>query len=107
MVIGIHVDDGIVCSSRKEVYVKFMDLQRDFVLSSHGELEWYLECKIVQDLTVSTPFESGLHLNGDDYLSKDKRDPEVVRDYQVCVGSLMYLSVGWTTHLLSIRRYAF
>ena len=42
---------------------------------------------------VSTPCEAGLHLSGDDCPSKDKRDPEVMKDYIACVGSLMYLSV--------------
>ena len=52
-------------------------------------------CKFnIQDpQPVSIPCEVGLHLSGDDCPSKDKRDPEVVRDYQACVGSLMYLSV--------------
>ena len=89
------------------------------MLSSHGQLEWELGCKIIQDMTkdtvtinqekhvndvlhrfnmqedkpVSTPCETGLHLSGDDCPSRDKRDPEVIRDYQACVGSLMYLSV--------------
>ena len=120
LIVGMHVDDGIVCASSKEVYEKFIvELQRDFVLSSHGKLEWYLGCKIIQDMEkgtvtinqekyandvlrrfnmqeakpVSTPCEAGLHLSGDDCPNKDKRDPEVIRDYQACVGSLMYLSV--------------
>ena len=114
------MDDGIVCASREEIYEKFIvELQRDFVLSSHGKLEWYLGCKIVQDKEkgtvtinqekyandvlrrfnmqetkpVSTPYEAGLHLSGDDCPSRDKRDPVAIRDYQACVGSLMYLSV--------------
>ena len=120
LIVGMHVDDGIVCASSKEIYEKFIvELQRDFVLSSHGKLEWYLGCKIIQDMEkgtvtinqekyandvlrrfnmqeakpVSTPCEAGLHLSGDDCPNKDKRDPEVIRDYQACVGSLMYLSV--------------
>jgi hypothetical protein len=43
---------------------------------------------------VSTPCEGGLHLIGDDFPSRDKRDPVAIRDYQACVGSLMYLSVN-------------
>jgi hypothetical protein len=120
LIIGMHVDDGIVCASSQEIYEKFIaDLQTDFVLSSHGVLEWYLGCKIHQNLQegtvtinqekyandvlnrfnmheakpVSTPCEAGLHLSGDDCPSKDERDPEVIRNYQACVGSLMYLSV--------------
>ena len=42
---------------------------------------------------MSTPCEDGLHLRGDDCPSKDKRDPEVIKNYIACVGSLMYLSV--------------
>ena len=45
------------------------------------------------DKPVSTPCEAGLHLSGDDCPSRDKRDPAAIRDYQACVGSLMYLSV--------------
>ena len=120
LIVGMHVDDGIVCASSEEIYNKFIvEIQRDFVLSSHGKLEWYLGCKIIQDMEkgtvtinqekyandvlrrfnmqeakpVSTPCEAGLHLSGDDCPSRDKRDPVVIRDYQACVGSLMYLSV--------------
>ena len=120
LIIGMYVDDGIVCASNKEVYEKFIaELQKDFVLSSHGKLEWYLGYKIIEDMKkgtvtinqekyandvlrrfnmqeskpVSTPCEAGLHLSGDDSPSKDKRDPTVIRDYQACVGSLMYLSL--------------
>ncbi len=120
MIVGMHVDDGIVCVSSEEIYERFIvEVQRDFVLSSHAKLEWYLGCKIIQDMEkgtvtinqekyandvlhrfnmqeakpVSTPCEAGLHLNGDDCPSRDKRDPVAIRDYQACVGSLMYLSV--------------
>ena len=55
MIIRMHVDDGIVCVSGKEVYEKFIaELRRDFVVSSHGELEWFLGCKIIQDMEKST-----------------------------------------------------
>ena len=55
LIIRMHVHDGIVCVSNKEVYEKFIsELLRDFVLSSHGELEWYLGCKIIQDIGKST-----------------------------------------------------
>ena len=43
---------------------------------------------------VSTPCETGLHLNGDDCPSKDKRDPEVVRDYQACHGRISDVPVS-------------
>jgi hypothetical protein len=42
---------------------------------------------------VSTSCEAGLHISGDGSPNKDKRDPEVIRNYQACVGFLMYLSV--------------
>jgi hypothetical protein len=88
MIVTIHVDDGIVYVSSEEIYEKFIvELQRDFVLRSHGKMEWYLGCKIIdmekdtvtinqekyahhvlhrfniqEDTPVSTPYESGLHL---------------------------------------------
>ncbi len=100
-----------MCTSNEEMYEKFIvELQRDFVLSTHGKLEWYLGCKIIQDMEngtvsinqekcandvlrrfniqevkpVSTPYETGLHLTGDDYPSNGERDPEGIRDYQEC-----------------------
>jgi hypothetical protein len=55
LIVGMHVDDGIVCASSKEVYEKLVaDLQKDFVLRLHGELRGYLGCKIVQDLLKGT-----------------------------------------------------
>ncbi len=75
-----------------------VELQRDFVLSFHGKLEWYLGCKIIQDMERGT-----VTINQEKYANDvlyrfnmqegDKRDPVVIRDYQACVGSLMYLSV--------------
>jgi hypothetical protein len=45
------VDDGIVCVSSEEMYERFIvEVQRDFVLSFHGKLEWYLGCKTIQDM---------------------------------------------------------
>jgi len=83
------------------------------------KLEWYLGCKIEQDLVngtvtisqgkyardvlarfsmaeakpVSTPSEPGHHLRGDDCPQRGTADPEVIRNYQACIGSLMYLAV--------------
>ena len=42
---------------------------------------------------VSTPSEPGSHLRAEDSPPLSERDANVVRDYQACVGSLMYLSV--------------
>ncbi len=47
--------DRTICASNKEIYEKFIaELQKDFVLSSHGKLEWYLGCKIIQDMKKGT-----------------------------------------------------
>ena len=120
MIVGMHVDDGIVATNDEAMYDELIrDLQKDFTLSSHGVLEWYLGCKVIHDMEngtvklsqekytrdvlerfnmtdakpVSTPCEAGMHLRGDDCPPSDEKDPEVVRNYQACVGSLMYLSV--------------
>ena len=42
---------------------------------------------------VATPVEPGSHLRSDDSPPLCERDPAVVKDYQACVGALMYLSV--------------
>jgi hypothetical protein len=42
---------------------------------------------------VSTPMETNAHLSADDCPSLDKRDPEVARNYQQCIGACMYLTV--------------
>jgi hypothetical protein len=41
---------------------------------------------------VHTPMEPNSHLSADDSPPLDKRDPEVVRNYQQCVGACMYLT---------------
>jgi len=120
IIIGMHVDDGIVATDDERMYEQLItELQEDFKLSSHGQLEWYLGCKIEQDLVngtvtisqgkyardvlarfsmaeakpVSTPSEPGHHLRGDDCPQRGTADPEVIRNYQACIGSLMYLAV--------------
>ena len=120
IIIGMHVDDGIVATNDEKMYDQLIaELQEDFKLSSYGKLEWYLGCKIEQDLgkgtvtitqgkyardvlarfhmaeakPVSTPSEPGHHLRGDDCPPRGSADPEVVRNYQACIGSLMYLAV--------------
>jgi len=42
---------------------------------------------------VSTPSEPGHHLCGDDCPLRGSADPEVIRNHQACIGSLMYLAV--------------
>ena len=42
---------------------------------------------------VSTPSEPGQHLRGDDCPPRGSANPEVIRNYQACIGSLMYLAV--------------
>jgi hypothetical protein len=120
IIIGMHVDDGIVATNDVKMYDQLIaELQEDFKLSSYGKLEWYLGCKIEQDLDkgtvtitqgkyardvlarfhmaeakpVSTPSEPGQHLRGDDCPPRGSANPEVIRNYQACIGSLMYLAV--------------
>ena len=54
IMIGIHVDAGIIATddeSAKRLYEQLIaELQEDYKLSSYGKLEWYLGCKIEQDL---------------------------------------------------------
>jgi hypothetical protein len=40
---------------------------------------------------VSTPCEANMHMTDADCPPLNKRNPEVVRDYQMCIGALMYL----------------
>ena len=55
IIIGMHVDDKIVCTNNKGLYEELSaDLQKEFTLSSQGPLEWYLGCKVVQDLERGT-----------------------------------------------------
>ena len=120
IIIGMHVDDGIVCTNDEKLYDELIeDLQKEFLLSSYGPLEWYLGCKVVQDLEqgtvkltqekyandilerfnmqdaepVAKTCEPGMHLQADDSPPLCDRDPKTVRDYQACIGSLMYLGV--------------
>ena len=40
IIIGIHVDDSIVCTNDEKLYeVLIEDLQKEFLLSSYGRLE--------------------------------------------------------------------
>ena len=101
IIIGLHVDDGIICTDDTEMYDRLVgELEEDFVLSSHGKLEYYLGWKIEQDLQagtviltqeqytkdvlkrfqmdeanpVSTPSEPGSHLRAEDSPPLSERD---------------------------------
>jgi hypothetical protein len=93
-------------------------MSKDFDLSDSGELKWFLGCKVEQDKAngtvrlsqeqyctdvlkrfqmdncspISTPCETNLHLSAADSPPLDKRDPEVVRNYQQLIGACMYLT---------------
>ena len=119
IILSMHVDDGLAASNDPVMYAAFLDaLRQDFDLSDCGELSWLLGCKVEQDskagtvrLTqekycndilkrfqmhdctpVATPCEANMHLSDDDCPPLQQRDPEVVRNYQQCVGACMYLT---------------
>jgi hypothetical protein len=102
------------------VWRQFIDeLQQDFDLRDSGKLQWFLGCEVEQDISagtvrlsqkkycydirrrfqmsdanpVSTPMQVNAHLSSDDCPPLDKRDPEVVRNYQQRIGACMYLTV--------------
>ena len=55
IIIGLHADDGIVFISDPELYEQLIkELKEEFELSSCGILEYYLGCKITQDLIAGT-----------------------------------------------------
>jgi len=116
----IHVDDAIVATNDDDMYQRFLqELSTEFELSASGKLIWFLGCKVEQDLmkgmvrltqekycndvltrfqmadanVVHTPCESNQNLQAADSPPLDKRDPNVVRDYQQAVGSCMFLTV--------------
>ena len=117
LLLTVHVDDGLAACNDHEMYKTFLDaLSKDFDLSDSGELTWLLGCKVEQSPgrvrlhqekycndvlkrfqmsdcnPVSTPCEANMHLTDADCPPLDKRNPEVVRDYQMCIGALMYLT---------------
>ena len=119
IILTIHVDDGCAACDDEDMYKEFLDeMREDFDLSDSGKLEWFLGCKVEQDLVkgtvrisqekycndvllrfqmadanpLSTPFECGAHLTDDDCPAKGTGDPEAIRNYQQCVGALMYLA---------------
>jgi hypothetical protein len=120
ILLTIHVDDAIVATNDDDMYQRFLqELGSEFELSASGKLTWFLGCKVEQDLekgtvrltqekycndvltrfqmadanAVHTPCESNQHLQAADSPPLDKRDPNVVRDYQQAVGSCMFLTV--------------
>jgi hypothetical protein len=119
ILLSIHVDDGIAASNDEKMYKEFIAaMSKDFDLSDSGELKWFLGCRVEQDkvngtvrLTqeqycndvlkrfqmddctpIFTPCETNLHLSASDSPPMDKRDPEVVRNYQQLIGACMYLT---------------
>jgi hypothetical protein len=119
LLLTIHVDDGLAACNDEDMYKKFIgELQKDFDLSDCGKLQWFLGCKVEQNLAegtvrlsqekycsdilkrfqmsdanpAHTPMEPNSHLSADDAPPLDKRDPEVVRNYQQCIGACMYLT---------------
>ena len=119
LLLTVHVDDGLAACNDEGMYKTFIDdLQKDFDLSDCGRLQWFLGCKVEQDLAegtvrlsqekycndilrrfqmsdanpAHTPMEPNSHLNPDDSPPLDKRDPEVVRNFQQCIGACMYLT---------------
>jgi hypothetical protein len=119
ILLSIHVDDGIAACNNEGMYKDFIAaMSKDFDLSDSGELKWFLGCKVEQDkvrgivrLTqeqyctdilkrfqmdnctpCSTPCETNLHLSASDSPPMDKRNPEMVRNYQQLIGACMYLT---------------
>jgi len=107
IILTIHVDDAIVATNDDQFYTEYLTkLGRDFELSVNGKLNWFLGCKVEQDLKngtvrmshekycndvltrfqmsdanpVSTPCESNLHLQALDSPPINEREPRVVRD---------------------------
>ena len=117
LLLTIHVDDGLAACNDSRMYRDFLEaLRKDFDLSDCGDLSWLLGCKVEQrpgrvrlhqekycnDVLkrfqhsdckpVSTPCEPNMHLSDADCPSLADRNPEVVRNYQMLVGALMYLT---------------
>jgi hypothetical protein len=114
LLLTVHVDDGLADCNDPDMYMAFLDaLSKDFDLSDSGELSWLLGCKVEQSPgkvrlhqekycngvlkrfqmsdcnPVSTPCEANMHLSDADCPPLDKRNPEVVRDCQMCIGELL------------------
>ena len=119
ILLSIHVDDGLAACNDKAMYKAFIAaMSKDFDLSDSGELKWFLGGKVEQDrengivrlsqeqycndvlkrfqmddcTPVDTPCEANLHLAASDSPSLDKRNAEVVRNYQQLIGACTYLT---------------
>jgi len=119
ILLSIHVDDGLAASSDETMYKDFIAaMSKDFDLSDSGELKWFLGGKVEQDrekgivrlsqeqycndvlkrfqmsdcTPVDTPCEANLHLAASDSPPLDKRNADVVRNYQQLIGACMYLT---------------
>ena len=119
IMLALWVDDAICATNDEVMYKQFLDeLKEVFDLSDSGKLEWFLGCRVEQDLErgsvrlvqdkycsdvlqrfqmsdcnpVSTPCEAGQHLSSSDSPPVGSRDPEVIRNYQQCVGACLFLS---------------
>ena len=117
LLLTVHVDDGLAACNDPDMYQAFLEaLRKDFELSNCGELDWLLGCKVEQEegmvrlhqekycndvlkrfqmadcRPVSTPCEPNMHLTDADCPPLHQRNPEVVRNYQMCIGALMYLT---------------
>ena len=114
---SLFVDDGLCATNSEALYQTFLsDLQQKFDLSDQGDLSFYLGVAVDHNLRtgvttlsqeqfvqtllerfnmvgckpVSTPAEPNSHLiKGDQPQMPDKT---VVRDYQLLISRLMYLS---------------
>ena len=119
IMLALWVDDAICATNDEVMYQEFLsELKQEYDLSDSGKLKWFLGCRVIQDLEqgtvrlvqdkycgdvlrrfqmqdcspVATPCEANLHLSATDSPPLDQRDPEVVRNYQQCVGACLFLS---------------
>jgi len=119
ILLSIYVDDGLAACNDKVMYKEFIaTMSKDFDLSDSGELKWFLGGKVKQDrengmvrlsqeqycndvlkrfqmddcTPVDTPCEANLHLAASDSPPLDKRNAEVVRNYQQLIRACMYLT---------------
>ena len=55
LLLTVHVDDGLAACNDENMYKQFIDeLQQDFDLSDSGRLQWFLGCKVEQDISTGT-----------------------------------------------------
>jgi len=117
--LSIRVDDGLVACSNEARNKKFIaTMSKDFDLSNSMELKWFLGEKVEQDCEkgivrlrqeqycidvfkrfpmsdctpVDTTCEANLRMTASDSPPLDKRNAEVVRNYQQLIGACMYLT---------------